>query len=129
MESPVKRTLLLVTSTLFLGLAAFYALGLKNNSFPHDSKGMRLADSLELSDEKLLKVKRDALDGSPSEGYHLLEYYDVYKGDRAQAMYWAQIAAENGEARNAFDYASLLSDDKDNVMSLIRARFWAKRAV
>ena len=88
-----------------------------------------MAEGLQLSDDELLKKQKDALDGSPAAGYDLLEYYIVYIRDHDQAMYWAQIAAENGEANNEFDYASYLSDDKGNLMSLIRARFWAKRAL
>jgi hypothetical protein len=125
----MKKIPLLATSALFLGLAALCVWGQKNDSLAFNPKASSMAESLKLSDEELLKVKKDALDGSPSAGDRLVQYYSVYVGDDKQTMYWAQIAAENGGAKNAFNYASFLSDDTGNIMSLTRARFWAKHAI
>ena len=89
-------------------------------------------DSLKLSNEALLKKKKDALAGSPQAGYDLVEYYSGYAHDDKQIMYWAQIAAENGDAKgakNAFNYANFLSFEKGDIMSLIRARFWVSRSI
>lgn len=127
----MKRVILFAASIFFIAFAAFCAREYQKANFlsKMPANSIRMQDSLQLSDEELLKLKKDALDGSPTAGYQLMEYYSVYKRDDKETLYWAQIAAENGEANNAYNYASFLSDDEDDLMSLLRARFWAKRAM
>lgn len=127
----MKRFTMFVASVLLIGVAFFSAREYQKAYFLSQmpANSMRMQDSLQLSDAELLKLKKDALDGAPSAGYQLMEYYAVYKRDDKQTLYWAQIAAENGDANNAYNYASFLADDEDDLMNLLRARFWAKRAI
>lgn len=127
----MKRFTMFVASVLLIVVAFFCAREYQKAYFLSQmpANSIRMQDSLQLSDAELLKLKKDALDGAPSAGYQLMEYYAVYKRDDKQTLYWAQIAAENGDANNAHNYASLLADDEGNLMSLLRARFWARRAV
>jgi TPR repeat protein len=70
---------------------------------------------------EVVDLESKALSGSEKEALSLYWYY-LGRDERSEAMYWAQIAMENGSEVGRFNYASMLAERGD-PRSLARAKF------
>lgn len=87
-----------------------------------------LADSgLRLSPEQIRQNEIRALDGSPEAANQLANHYQGWTNDVEKAMYWYQIAAENGSTEAMWNYyeVSTVATFPDWVR---RGRFWLRKA-
>ena len=72
-------------------------------------------------------LSRQALEGSGEAARRLLLHYMMATADRAEARYWALVAAENGDVVGQYNAGFLLKDDPD-PRNRQRAIFWLKKA-
>jgi hypothetical protein len=81
-----------------------------------------------IPDTEIQAVKIAALQGSSAAAERLVNHYSfgVEHPDH-QATYWTQIAAENGDAVDEYNYGFLLRHDPDSLAQ-VRARYWFQRA-
>jgi len=83
--------------------------------------------SLMLTDKEISVYKNRALDGSAMAATKLANYYQGIALDNDKALYWLQIAAENGDIQAMHSYWVIASqsDDQDDHR---RGLFWLKKA-
>jgi len=77
--------------------------------------------------ENVAATRKEALEGSPDAAQRLYDYYAMYLLDRKEAIYWAQISAENGNPAGQHAYGSRLLKLGDEE-SKMRALYWLRRA-
>ena len=80
-----------------------------------------------ISDKDLPIVKNEALGGSGEAALRLYKYYRKIALDPKSAIYWAQVAAENGDPIGQYTFGLELLELKDE-QSETRARYWMRRA-
>jgi len=85
-------------------------------------------DGVTLDSTTLKKLSVQALDGSAEAGRKVSIHYLMTQGDRKKAIYWALIAAENGDSVGQYNVGSLLMDDHD-PNNRRRAVYWLKKAL
>ena len=84
-------------------------------------------------------LEHQALLGDGSVALRLADYYDYLKLDYSKAMYWMQIAAEDGSPTGQYNYGHMLADDeragamgqtdaKVRELAKLRARYWFSEA-
>jgi TPR repeat protein len=95
-----------------------------NNGQPH---WVMLNQSLKLSDAEIRDLEPKALGGSTEAALRLCNFFDFIRMDHNEAMFWVQIAAENGGHISEYNYGSMLYEDP-NPRNRQRARFWLERA-
>lgn len=78
----------------------------------------------DVSCEEIEGLTRGALDGSPDAALKLF-WTSFDEGKMEDALYWAQVAMENGSQAGRHNYASLLIQRGD-AKSLARARYHLK---
>jgi len=78
----------------------------------------------ELSCGQLEELAKSALNGSADAALDL-SWAHLDKGEEDEALYWTQIAMENGSPAGRHNYASLLIR-KGDMRSLLRARYHLK---
>lgn len=84
------------------------------------------SQSVFVSEEEEPLLERQALEGSPKAATRLYSFYGM-TGRTKEAIYWAEIATENGQENGPYLLGSLLIREPD-INSLVRACFWLKRA-
>lgn len=98
-----------VALALLFGLAC---MGMASASFGQ-AKGqapLPLADAdLRLAPDQIKPTEIKALDGSPEAANKLANHYQGWTNDVEKAMYWYQIAAENGSAEAMWNYYEISS--------------------
>ncbi len=72
-------------------------------------------------------VKSAALEGSADAAQRLYKHYSMLSLDEAQALFWAQISAENGNPQGQHAYGFMLLQKKDKE-STVRATYWIRLA-
>jgi len=112
-----------LTSLLFSG-ALFAASGGCHSTEPE--KPDFSCDS-ELSCGQIEDLTQSALNGSADAALDL-SWTSLDKGDKEEALYWAQIAMENGSPAGKRNFAFLLSE-KGDAKSLVRARYHLRALV
>ena len=80
-----------------------------------------LCEDDEHSCGEVVALETKALSGSDKAALSLY-WYHLGRDDKNEAMYWAQIAMENGSEVGRFNYASMLAERGD-PRSLARAKF------
>ncbi|MCZ4303328.1 hypothetical protein O4G98_01145 [Zoogloeaceae bacterium G21618-S1] len=80
-----------------------------------------------LDGSEIKRLASDALDGSGDAARRLALHFLVAQGDREEGLYWAIIAAENGDIIGQYNTGFLLKDDPD-PRNRQRAIYWLKRA-
>ena len=89
--------------------------------------------------EDIPGLERAALAGDGSAALRLADFYDLRQLAYAKAMYWMQIAAEDGSPIGQYNYAHMLADDqragamgetdpKARELAKLRASYWFKQA-
>jgi TPR repeat protein len=84
-------------------------------------------------------LEHQALLGDGNAALRLADYYDYLQLDYSKAMYWMQIAAEDGSPTGQYNYAHMLDDDsragamgqtdaKSRELAKLRARYWFNEA-
>jgi TPR repeat protein len=85
------------------------------------------------------ELERQALLGDGNVALRLADYYDYLQLDYSKAMYWMQIAAEDGSPTGQYNYGHMLADDsragamgqtdaKARELAKLRARYWFSEA-
>jgi TPR repeat protein len=120
MIKPTKFYLMLVMS-LILGLGS--AMAQQKTDKP--VIGM---DGVALDSATLEKLSVQALDGSGEAARKVSIHYLMTQKDRKKAIYWALIAAENGDSVGQYHVGFLLKDDPD-PNNRRRAIFWLKKSL
>jgi hypothetical protein len=72
-------------------------------------------------------IEKQALEGSPDAAQRLYRYYRKVALNSEAAVYWAQIAADNGDATGQYAFGLELLERKDED-SAVRAKYWIRRA-
>ena len=85
-------------------------------------------DGVVLDSSTLKKLSEQAIDGSCEAARKVSIHYSIAQGNRSKAIYWAIIAAENGDSVGQYNAGFLLKDDKD-PNNRRRAKYWLKKAV
>ena len=80
-----------------------------------------------LSDYEIKILTDYALRGGGKEAYRLYEYYQNYKHNETEAVYWLRIGAQNFNDLSQYEYGKYLlaAEDENNN---IRGSFWIKKA-
>lgn len=87
------------------------------------------SDSFYIEKSELPKLEKEALLGSPNAAFKLFQYYEFYKSNNDKSLYWVTISAENGHVIGQHNLAYTLFMNNQDVNDILRARFWAKKAV
>lgn len=111
-------TSLLFSSALLAASGGCHSTEPEKPDFSCDSK---------LSCGQFEELTQSALNGSADAALDL-SWASLDKGDKEEALYWAQIAMENGSAAGRRNYAFLLSERGD-AKSLARARYHLRALV
>lgn len=83
--------------------------------------------SLALTESQISKYRVYALEGSAPAAVKLADYYNAVALDYAKALYWFQIASENGDVEAMHSYWVIASQSGDPD-DRIRGLFWLKKA-
>jgi hypothetical protein len=86
-----------------------------------------LAEPFNLSKSEIPVLERQALKGSPEAAFRLSLFHEMIKLNYKEAMFWAQIAAENNHPVAQHNFGFMLAEDPD-PRNRQRARFWLQRA-
>jgi TPR repeat protein len=89
--------------------------------------------------EDIPGFERQALAGDGDVAMRLANYFDFVQLDYPKAMYWMQIAAEDGSPIGQYNYAHMLADDeragamgetdsRSRERAKLRANYWFKQA-
>lgn len=80
-----------------------------------------------LSDYEIKILTDYALRGGGKEAYRLYEYYQNYKHNETEAVYWLRIGAQNFNDLSQYEYGKYLlaAEDENNN---IRGSFWIKKS-
>lgn len=111
-------TSLLVSGALLAASGGCHSIEPEKPDFSCDS---------ELSCGQIESLTESALNGSADAALDL-SWASLDKGEKEDALYWAQIAMENGSSAGRRNYASLLSE-KGDTKSLTRARYHLRMLV
>jgi TPR repeat protein len=84
-------------------------------------------DGVALSREELHDFPEKALLGSPVHARRLATHYMVAQPSREDAIFWALIAAENGDVNGKYMAGFLMKDSVDPRLQK-RAKFWLTQA-
>ena len=79
------------------------------------------SDDYAFSAEEVVRFERDALKGGQDSAVQLI-WVSLDEGKKEEAIFWAQVAMENGSAVGRHNYASLLAQRGD-FRSLSRAKY------
>jgi len=116
---------------LIFSIMIFWSLLQIHETESNDTREIRTADEIpdtppnflcpDYSEEGIHAMMEAALDGSQNDALHL--YFEfIEKHDYIQAVYWAQIAMENGSQEGKKFYIDALIE-KGDIHSLKRARY------
>ena len=123
--------------TLFIGIFICISTGYSlNRGVKCDTtESIVLIDDFKISENEIIKLKKDALGGEPEAAFKLYQFYEIFNYDKKKAEYWARIAAENNNIKGQYSYAICLLSDKYSDMDSLeidqrkqRAIFWLKKA-
>lgn len=84
-------------------------------------KPVNISGRFEYSRDEVVSLNEAALNGSAEDALKLF-WFHLDRGDKDEALYWAQVAMENGSPVGRHNYASLLAERGD-VRSLARAKY------
>lgn len=87
-----------------------------------------LNEGMRIDADQIGNVESSALDGDAEAAHRLARYYNGIKLDHTTALYWYQIAAENGGAVNHYNYGYMLTVS-NNPKDKKRARYWFNLAL
>lgn len=122
-----RETMMRIALALLFGLAC---VGMASAS-SGQAKGqdpLPLADvGLRLSPDQIKQNEIKALDGSPEAANKLANHYQGWTNDVEKAMYWYQIAAENGSTEAMWNYYSVSTSVTFPDWGR-RGRFWLHKA-
>src|SRR5574340_1343049 len=95
--------------------------------------GINSRTAAQLNDEVREALQADALQGSREAAWRVYLHYATVESSRARSerIYWAQIAAENGDSRGELAYAMMLLRGDRSGHDPRRERrgcFWLRRA-
>lgn len=110
----------------FLLLAVCLALAVHQASANDDDWRMINA-KFQIPKREMADVRAAALDGSGDAALRLHKHYSMLALDEPQALYWAQISAENGNPQGQHAYGFMLLQKKDPE-STARAVYWIRLA-
>jgi hypothetical protein len=82
-------------------------------------------DGKSLSEDKIQELKAHALKG---DGKAALRLSSDPEFSKKEQMYWATISAEDGFLPGIYNLGMWLSEDENNPLNRIRARYWLKIA-
>jgi len=85
--------------------------------------------SFYIEKSELPKLEKEALLGSPEPAFKLFQYYEFYIFNNDKSLYWVTISAENGHVIGQHNLAYTLFMNNHDINDILRARFWAKKAV
>ena len=97
------------------------------SSYPAPEESIYKKENDKISDYEIEVLIDYALRGGKKEAYRLYEYYQDYKKDEAEAVYWLRIGAQNKSLDCRYEYGKYLLG-KDDEYSKIRGGFWIKKA-
>lgn len=97
------------------------------SSYPTLGEDIYKKENDKISDHEIEVLIDYALRGGKKEAYRLYEYYQDYKKDEAEAVYWLRIGAQNKNLDCRYEYGKYLLG-KDDEYSKIRGGFWIKKA-
>lgn len=80
-----------------------------------------------LDSQSIDQLSNDALNGSGEAARRIAAHYLVAQGNRKEGLYWALIAAENGDIVGQYNAGLLLKDDPD-PRNRKRALYWLRLA-
>lgn len=80
-----------------------------------------------LDSPELERLSNDALNGSGEAARKISIHYLVAQGNRKEGLFWALIAAENGDVIGQYNAGFLLKDDPD-PRNKVRALYWLRLA-
>lgn len=84
-------------------------------------KPVNISGEFEYSCDEVVSLSEAALKGSAEDALKLF-WFHLDRGDKDEALYWAQVAMENGSSVGRHNYASLLVERGD-VRSVARAKY------
>lgn len=80
-----------------------------------------------LSSQLINQLSSDALNGSGEAAMKIATHYLVAEGNHKEGLFWALIAAENGDVVGQYNAGFLLKDDPD-PRNQKRALYWLRIA-
>jgi len=107
-------------------------------SAPSASSSLSGKEYYALSDDDRIHLEHEALHGSCEAADRLYAFHALYISNQKEAMYWQQIAAENGDPTAQSGLATLMSDDVKHDPTTTktelardkeRADFWYKKSL
>jgi hypothetical protein len=82
----------------------------------------------EISEYEIELLIDYALRGGKKEACFLYEYYNNYKENEKEALFWLRIGAQNDSARYQYEYGQyFLKSNKEE--DRIRGRFWIRKSL
>lgn len=107
---------------------SLYAKDMPNMSKNEGGTAYMLNEGMRLKSDELTNLTSSALQGDKEAAHRIARYYEGIELDHQKAMYWYQIAAENGGTVNHYNYGVMLANSSDS-QDKIRARYWLSLAL
>ena len=118
----LKQPISLACALAMFVLFAEVSMAQQNTEAPIPSVHGVALDSPELE-----RLSSEALNGSGEAARRVLTHYLVAQGNRTEGLFWALIAAENGDVVGQYNAGFLLKDDPD-PRQRVRALYWLRVA-
>jgi TPR repeat protein len=119
-----QSPLLVLAAATFVGIL----LPAPNASTAQEVKPIAGAQNFAITARDISTLRARALSGSGEAALRLSRHYGIAMHDSKAAVYWLQIAAENGSSLAQLDYAYKLAGDR-NAEDQNRAMYWAREAL
>jgi TPR repeat protein len=111
---------------VFAAIGFVYA-GHGDSSSNPESNFVMSGQVYSLTDNEVQRLADEALGGTAEGAFRLYLFFELVKGDHLEALFWLQIAAENGHPIGQYNFGGMLRKDPD-PRNRQRARFWFERA-
>jgi len=97
------------------------------NRLKEEASKIHIGSSYNLSEDEIKTLQDRALRGAPEPAFRLYQFFELYKKDYKESLFWVMVSAENGHPGGEYTLGFKLKDDPDH-RNRQRAIFWLKRA-
>jgi hypothetical protein len=110
---------------LYIGYHVYHSTTISAEAAKSEQQLVMADAALIIPDGLLPQLKNEALEGSVSAARRLFYFYGTINGK--EALYWAQILAENGNGQEEYNYGIILQGSLDPT-NRARAIYWLNLA-
>jgi TPR repeat protein len=116
-----------IVKIVIRSFVAIFSILLSSQGLALQSKYSSGAQDFAITNAQRDQLMRSALDGSGDAAFHLFRFYAYTLDNLDEALRWAIIGAENGDANCQYS-AAIFLNNKNSPGDKKRSLFWLKKA-